>query len=142
MKTLKNTILSIGAVALLGAGGLYAQDKATVQVPFDFSVQGITLPAGEYAMKSTSMTSGTLSIWNVQTRHAVSVLAPSNVSELKASKNNIVLFHQIGDHYFLAEVKTDRLSGHVSPSKMERELVSEGSGQPVAAVIVPALGIR
>jgi hypothetical protein len=70
------------------------------------------------------------------------VLAPSNVTELKAAKDNVVLFHRIGDHYFLAEVKNDGVCGHVGPSKLERELASQGSGQPMAAVIVPAPSVR
>jgi hypothetical protein len=32
--------------------------------------------------------------------------------------------------------------GSVAPSKLERELASVGGGQPMAAVIVPALSVR
>jgi hypothetical protein len=143
MKTLKTIILSVGAVALFGASGLYAQTKATANIPFEFIAQNTTLPAGAYTMSATSASHDLLLIRNVESRKAILVLAPSAVTEYKgANDKNVVLFHQIGDRHFLAEVKTDAVRGHVGPSKLERELTSEGSGQPTAAVIVPALSVR
>jgi hypothetical protein len=143
MKTLKTMILSLGAVVLLGASGLHAQTEATATIPFEFSVQNTTLPAGDYTMSAASKSHDVMSIENVETRKTILVLAPSNVSEYKGAKDkNVVLFHRIGDRYFLAEVKTDAVRGHVGPSKLERELASEGKGQPMAAVIIPALSVR
>jgi hypothetical protein len=143
MKTLKTMILSLGAVVLLGASGLHAQTEATATIPFEFSVQNTTLPAGDYTMSAASKSHDVMSIENVETRKTILVLAPSNVSEYKGAKDkNVVLFHRIGDRYFLAEVKTAAVRGHVGPSKLERELASEGKGQPMAAVIVPALSVR
>jgi hypothetical protein len=60
MKTLKAIILSVGATAVLGASGLYAQNNATVEIPFEFTVRNTTLPAGEYTMQRMSATSGTM----------------------------------------------------------------------------------
>ena len=37
MTTLKNIMLSVGAVALLGASGLSAQTKAAATIPFEFT---------------------------------------------------------------------------------------------------------
>ena len=147
MKTLKPIILSVAAVALWGTSCLKAQ-TATVDIPFAFSAQNTTLPAGEYTI-STVSSSSTISssrdlmlIRNVKTRKGVLVLAPSNESEYKGAEDkNVVLFHRIGDRYFLAEVKTEALRGHVGPSKLERELSSE-VGQSVAALVVPAQSVR
>ena len=142
MKTVKTVILSVGAVALLGASGLYAQTKATATIPFEFTVQSTTLPAGDYTMAAASTSHDVILIRNAETRKAIMVLAPSAVSEYKgATDKNVLLFHRLGDRYFLAEVKTDAVRGHVPPSKQERELTSEG-GQPMAAVIIPALSVR
>jgi len=139
MKSLKTIILSVGAVALAGSSGLYAQSKATATIPFEFSVANTTLPAGEYTMSPTYSTHDLMVIRNVETRKAVVVMAPNNSTEYKGpAGRNVVLFHKIGDRYFLAEVKTDAVKGHVAPSKLERELSPEGGG-PMAAVIVPAL---
>jgi hypothetical protein len=140
MKTLKTMILSVGAVALLGASGLHAQTVATANIPFEFTAQNTTLPAGEYTMSKTSTSHDVMLIRNVETRKAILLLAPDGAYK-GAQDKGVVVFHRIGDRYFLAEVKTDGVRGRVAPSKLERELASEGSGQ-LAAVIVPALSVR
>ena len=149
MKTLKTLLktmtLSAGAFVLLGASGLFAQTKAAVDVPFEFTVQNTALPAGHYTMEHmlNPASRNTLLIRSVETQKAIFVLAPSGETEYKGPRDkNVVLFHKIGDRYFLAEVKTDGVHGHVSPSKLERELTAEGSGSPMAAVIVPASSPR
>lgn len=140
MKTLRSIMLSIGVAALLGASGLHAQTQANI--PFAFSAQNTTLPAGQYTMAKITGARTLLVVRNVETKQALMVLAPSGTTEIKGSADkNVVLFHRIGDRYFLAEVKSAGLAAHVIPSKLERELTAEGSG-PVAAVIIPALGVR
>jgi hypothetical protein len=143
MTTLKSMILSVGAVALLGASGLYAQTQATADIPFEFTVQNTTMPAGEYTISKTSTGRDVMVIRSVDTRKAVLVLASDSESGYrKAQDKNVVVFHKSGDHYFLAEVRTDAVSGRVAPSKLERELASNGGGETMAAVIVPALSVR
>ena len=138
MTTLKNIMLSVGAVALLGASGLSAQTKATASIPFDFTVQNTTLPAGSYTMSATAEV---MTIRNADTGKAIALLAAGSESGYRTAQDkNVVVFHKVADRYFLADVKTDAVCGHVSPSKLERELTSEG-GQP-AAVILPALSVR
>ena len=143
MKTLKTIILSAGAVAVLGASGLYAQSRATADIPFDFTVQNTTLPARTYTLWEPSAARSVVSIQNNETRKEFFVLAPVNASGYRRpQEKSVVVFHKVGDRYFLAEVKTDAVCGHVAPSKLERELSSEGGVQPMAAVIIPALSVR
>ena len=142
MKTLKSMILSVGAVALWGASGLYAQTKATANIPFEFTVQKTTLPAGEYTMSAASGSHEVMLIRNVETGKSILTLAATAESGYRRTQDkNVIVFHHIGDRYFLAEVRTDAVCGSVSPSKLERELASDGSSG-VAAVIVPALSVR
>lgn len=143
MKTLKTMLLTVSAVAVLGSMSLRAQTKATAAVPFEFAAQNTTLPAGDYTLERLSPTSAAnvLLIRNVESGKSIAMLVSWGVSECKGNKSAIV-FHRVGDRYFLAEIKTEAVTGHVPPSKLERELASEGNGQPIAAVIVPALGIR
>jgi hypothetical protein len=144
MKTLKTMILNAGAVVLLATGGLHAQTKATAEIPFAFSAQSTTLPAGEYSISAASTSRNLMVIRNVETRQSLYVMSASNANDYKGGrdKKNVVVFHRIGDRYFLAEVKTDAVQAHVIPSKVERELESEASGQPMAAVIVSTLSVR
>ncbi|MGO4881865.1 MAG: hypothetical protein ACLP59_13710 [Bryobacteraceae bacterium] len=143
MKTLKTVMLSVGAVALLGASGLYAQTRATADIPFEFTVANTTLPAGEYTMSAVPAARDLMSIRNDQTGKQILVLASSAEKGYRgANEKNVVVFHQAGVRYFLSAVKTDAVCGRVPPSKVERELASAGAGETVAAVIVPALIAR
>jgi hypothetical protein len=138
MTKLTTIFLSASALVLLGASGLSAQTRATADIPFEFTVQNTTLPAGSYTMSSTSPVHNTMLIRNNETRQAILVLASdSEAGYRRAGEKSVVVFHKAGDRYFLADVKTDAVCGHVGPSKLERELASNG-GQQVAAVIVPA----
>lgn len=143
MKTLKTLLLSVGAVALLGASGLYAQTKATATIPFEFTVQNTTLPAGDYTLSAASTAHDVMTIRNAETNKAIMVLAASSDSGYRRGEDkSVVVFHRIGDRYFLSEVKTDAVCGRLAPPKLERELASAGGGQPMAAVIIPALSVR
>ncbi len=143
MKTLNTMILSVGAVALLGASGLCAQTRATADIPFAFTVQNTTLPAGEYTMSEASPTGDLMSIRNVETHETIVVLAPGGEKAYRrVGDKNVLVFHKAGDRYFLAAVKTDAVCGNIAPSKLEREIASEGSGQTMALLIVPALNVR
>lgn len=140
MKTLKTVILTVGAVALLGANGLSAQTKATADIPFEFTVANTTMQAGHYTMSAASPLHNLMSIRNDDTGKTIVVLAPGGESGYRTGQEkNTVLFHQAGDRYFLEAVKTDAVCGTIPPSKAERELASTGTGHTVAAVIVPAL---
>ncbi|MGA2131797.1 MAG: hypothetical protein ABSH50_05850 [Bryobacteraceae bacterium] len=142
MKTLTSMILTVGAVALSSASGLRAQTKATADIPFAFTVQGTTLPAGSYTMSTASSGRDVMAIENVETHKQILLLAPGTESGYRrATDKNVVVFHQIGDRYFLAEVKTNAVCGHVAASKLERELTESGS-PAMAAVILPALSVR
>ena len=141
MKTLKTMSLSFSAAALLTAGSLYAENKTIADIPFEFSTPSATLPAGEYTLSKTGASQAWMVVRNVQTHKAVMLLAPDSGSKRPQDKN-VVVFHRIGDRYFLAEVKTDTVRGQIPPAKVERELTAEGSGARMAAVIVPALSAR
>ena len=143
MKTLNTIMLTAGAVVLWGASGLSAQTRATANVPFEFTVQNTTLPAGEYTISKTSTGRDLMLIQNVEAHKAVMVIAPSaEAAQRRTESPNVVVFRQIGDRYFLEDVKTSGVCGHVAPSKLERELVAETGGHPLAAVIIPALNVR
>jgi len=141
MTTIKTIMLGVGAIALWGASGLSAQTKATATIPFEFTVQNTTLPAGDYALSTSSVAHDFMTIRNAETSKAIMVLADSSASGYRGPQDkSVIVFHRIGDHYFLADVKTDAVCGRVPASKLEREL--EVGGQRMAAVVIPALSAR
>ena len=101
MKTLKTVMLSVGAVALLGASGLYAQTRATADIPFEFTVANTTLPACEYTMSAVPAARDLMSIRNDQTGKQILVLASSAEKGYRgANEKNVVVFHQAGRPLF------------------------------------------
>ena len=139
MKTLNTFVLAMSAAAMLGTTGLYAQSGVAANVPFNFTVESARMPAGEYTLTAVNKTSGIIQMLNIETRESILVLAPSLVSTYKGNGEGKVIFHRYGDRYFFSEVWTpDGLRGHVTPSKLEREI--QTSGEKLALVSVPLAG--
>jgi hypothetical protein len=97
-KTLGLTLLLL---FVLSATNLFAQSHITfkIDVPFDFIVNDHTMPAGQYTITQAS------NDWEVISGDAgrVVTFAPAVVDGASGS-NNLLIFHQLGDKYFLAEL--------------------------------------
>jgi hypothetical protein len=142
MKTLKTFVLAMSAVAILGTTGLYAQIGVVANVPFNFTVENVRMPAGDYLLVPTSPTSGVIQLLNRDTGKAALVNAPSLVSAYthNGAETGVIIFHRYGDRYFFSEVWTPNgVGGHAKPSKLERE-IQAGSGKQVALVSVRLAG--
>jgi hypothetical protein len=142
MKTLNTLIMTLGAAALLGTTGLYAQTGAVAKVPFNFTVNNVTLPAGDYTLRS--MRSGdAVAIQNLETGRTVYVQAPTMTATHQGTKEETgtLIFHRYGERYFFSEVWTpEGLRGHVAPSKQERELKSSSAEKQIASVTIHMAG--
>jgi len=96
----------VGVLALLLAGGsAYAQSvRVTANVPFDFIVNGKTMPAGQYYISTVDAADASaLLIRSPQPKSNLMVLSQS-VQSLKASADTKLVFHQYGTRYFLSEI--------------------------------------
>jgi hypothetical protein len=145
MKTLTNTMLALGAVALLGTTGLYAQSTAVANIPFGFTVNNVSLPPGEYALRALSSASPVIQIVNLNTRHTVMVMAPSAASTYKGQQTDTgkVIFHRYGDRYFFSEVwSPGGLRGCTRPPKLEQELRASNPGIEMASVDITLGGAK
>jgi hypothetical protein len=143
MKTLNTFVLALSAVAVLGTAALHAQTGIVANVPFDFTVQAVKMPAGQYALKPLSAASGLIQILNRETGRAVAVLASSTLSTYKGKdvESGKVIFHRYGDRYFFSEVWTPSgLRGRAMPSKLEREVQASSAERQIAAVSISLAG--
>jgi hypothetical protein len=143
MKTLNTFVLALSAVAVLGTAALHAQTGIVANVPFDFTVQTVTIPAGQYALKPLSATSGLIQIQNLETGRSVAVFASSTLSTYKGKdvESGKVIFHRYGDRYFFSEVWTPSgLRGRAMPSKLEREVQASSAERQIAAVSISLAG--
>jgi hypothetical protein len=140
MKTLNTIILALGAV--VGTTGLYAQNKAVANIPFDFTVSTATLPAGEYTLDSASPTRHLIRLVNKETRQSVLVLvSDTNPPKGNAPATGKMIFHRYGDQYFFSAVWTPAgVEGKTIPSKLERELQARNGETQMASVSIPLAG--
>jgi hypothetical protein len=140
MKTLTTMILALGATALLGTTGLYAQTRVVADIPFDFTVETVTMPAGQYVLQPIANLNGALRIANLETHKSVLVLAPSAASTYKGNPTDTgkVIFHRYGDRYFFSEVWGPYgPRGRATPTRLEQEIRERSAEKQMASVAIP-----
>lgn len=123
------------ALALFAATTTYAQLSGTemrATIPFDFSVLGKVLPAGDYEIRRITDTPDVLLISGVNNReHAVFQTEP--VTARKAPNHGEIFFHRYGDSYFLSELfDGGETTGRELPESrrernLRREIASNGN---------------
>ena len=130
---MKKKVFSVIAIccflALGGASAARAQMPGTAlhaMIPFDFSVRGRTLPAGEYEIKRVTDTPDGLLISGV-TNHDHQIFVTEPFEAKRISNRAEIVFHRYGDSYFLSEVfagggQTGRV---LLESRQERSLKRE-----------------
>ncbi len=116
-------ILSLVALSLMvSSTAAFAQSYVKANVPFVFKVGSAQLPAGTYTVKVEEQ--NTISIHNGES----SAAAMSNARrEYARSTSAKLVFHRVGNVYFLAEIWRDSSTdGMIVPtSKQEKDLEKE-----------------
>jgi hypothetical protein len=104
MKNLRFVLFSM-AVLLLAAAAQAQQTPVVANVPFDFVVGNRAYPAGEYTLKSSFNDNTIVRIDNTQ--EIITGFSPSNsCAKANASKETKLVFHRMGNRYFLYQVWT------------------------------------
>lgn len=93
------------------------------QVPFDFVVNGKTIPAGQCLIQSLDGLQTVLSISNGNRHDWVLPIADQSPNP---GKNTALVFHRYGDRYFLVEIKRAGKSGYqLRPPRLEEQLQAQ-----------------
>jgi hypothetical protein len=119
------TILSLVVMSLtFNVTGAYAQSYAKADVPFAFNVGTAQLPAGTYNISVLRPGANEIMIRNGETRAGVLSGARREAPRNMDSK---LVFHRVGNQYFLAEVwRGSSEAGLIVPtSKHEKDLMKE-----------------
>lgn len=94
------------ATAVASANGQPANkpaNKVVVDIPFEFSVDYKTMPAGEYIVQTVATAGDALLIQSADGK--TTVLRQSEATERMENKTHArLVFHRYGQRYFLAEV--------------------------------------
>ena len=129
-KKVFSAALVCGLVALVAAATTYAQLPGTavrVTIPFDFSVSGRVLPAGEYEIKRIGDEPDVLIISNRNDQHDRAIFETEPVEARKAPSRDEIVFHRYGDSYFMSELFTggEHTGRELLPSRQEKTLKRE-----------------
>ena len=129
-KRVFSAALLCGLLAALTAATAYAQMPGTTlraRIPFDFSIRGKTLPAGDYEIRRVNDEPDLLMISSVNNSHERVIFDTEPVEARKISGKGEVEFHRFGDSYFLSEIFAggERTGRELRASRQERDLRRE-----------------
>jgi len=135
MKSIK-TLLAIGfSILLLGSLLCAGQDhQFTMQVPFDFVAANHQFSAGDYTIKSDTLT-GTVVIRSGNEGPTL-VFVTYSAGDNKEYARAKLVFNRYGNHYFLSQVWPAGATGReVRKSRQEVEMAKAVSRPEVLTVI-------
>ena len=92
-------------LALIMVGESLAQTlRVKADIPFEFIVNGSTLPAGQYTIQSFGSADGrTLLVGNTGA-HQTAITNAIGIESRKVSGETKLMFHRYGNRYFLTQV--------------------------------------
>jgi hypothetical protein len=140
--TLKRMVM-LSVLTMLATVSAHAQSgkQFTVTIPFDFSVGGKDLSAGQYRVGPATQTSGEgLVLRRTDGRAGVFVLS-SRIQTEAAQQESKLVFRRYGNQYFLGEVWTSgrNIGRELPSSRKERATRQENvrhGGNPEKVAVV------
>ena len=138
--TLKR-LMMLSVLGMLATVSAHAQSgkQFTVTIPFDFSVGGKDLSAGQYRVGPATQTSGEgLVLRRTDGRAGVFVLS-SRIQTEAAQQESKLVFRRYGNQYFLEEIwsQGDSTGNQVEESRAERKLEKDGATRECHSVDLP-----
>ena len=96
-------------------------------IPFEFSVRGTILPAGDYEIKRITDEPNGLVISSLPDRHERALFETESVEATSRPSRAEIVFHRYGDSYFLFEVFAggEQMGRELPRSRQERNLQRE-----------------
>jgi hypothetical protein len=139
MKIRFRSLLAMAGLLVLGASAVsLAQTTDTVTtVPFTFNVGSAELPRDTYRITKVS---GHMSAYEIRGLRAAAIMISQPDGPDNANPSPRLVFHRIGDKYFLREVRLPGNSGFTLPTSEAEVAAAETVGADAApeTVVVPA----
>jgi hypothetical protein len=115
------TLVTLGLGAVLSPIALLAQGSINATIPFDFTVSGKSLAAGDYSIRQLSQ--DILLIRSVKGNSAVMTVGMAGEKTGEAG-TGLLTFNRYGDTYFLSKVSSDSRGWELPRSPVEKELIA------------------
>ena len=137
MKKHAATLLILALVALPGLVSAQTRTVIKADVPFDFVVNGKTMPAGECTIQARG--DGTTYLW-ISSGNQGLFVTPHSAESATPSEDNMLVFHRYGDRYFLSAIsrKGEKLGYELPASKLEVELRAQNVARSDVTLIASA----
>ncbi|MCA1556979.1 MAG: hypothetical protein LC731_00370 [Acidobacteria bacterium] len=135
--------VSIIALAFASAMAANAQNprNLVVNIPFDFTVKGRTLPAGEYIIRRASTADKTSLTMQRRDGKANAIVLTKPVENNEIQGQSKLVFSRYGEHYFLSQIWTsgDSEGRELFKTKQERSLeveLAKNNSKPETVVLM------
>jgi hypothetical protein len=133
----KQALTFVGVLSLLLVAGAAFAQTGSIQgnVPFSFTVNGTTFPAGAYTISPVGEQAGVL-IRGAE-KSAIKLVIPNSVQSTQASDRTKLVFHCYGrDHCFLYQmwIAGDTNGRQLPKSSVEKELAASLESKNVTVV--------
>lgn len=124
----------LAMVVLLAVGPVQAQSPVKANIPFDFTVGSMSLPAGEYSITARGNAGSLLSVAGTGSSEAF-VIA-HQVETLAAPTSSKLVFNRYGNRYFLYQIWVEgKHRGREFPrTRLEQESARNAHPYSVAVV--------
>ena len=126
----KLVALLFTAAVTFGTAAMAHAQELKVAVPFDFEVNGTSLPAATYSI-AKSLPNNERALVFMGDHHGAVAQASEFDGYATGSK---LVFHKVGDEYFLSDVVTTNGTLHYAPSSKEKKLAQNVSPESVTIV--------
>ncbi|HJQ23797.1 MAG TPA: hypothetical protein VKA60_07755 [Blastocatellia bacterium] len=129
MKKRLTIIATFSLFAIIGASTARAQvvDGIKADIPFEFTVRNLTLPAGSYTIKPLNSAPGPMMVITTAEGKAMTVFPTMDAQLHQPPRDAELVFHRVGDQYFLYEVfeQGNSLGAMLPRPRAERRLEKE-----------------
>ena len=132
----KTLLLFAAALTLFMITAASAQTiHMNADIPFNFILNGATLPAGEYTVTSMDVRGQVLAISDLNSHHN-NLIISNSCNSLKAATKTKLVFHRYGDRYFLKQiwVAGNNAGREIPTTRREEEVARDFSMQEVVLV--------
>ncbi len=142
---LKAATMFVGIIALAFVSALAANAQnprnLVVNIPFDFTVKGKTLPAGEYIISRASTADKASLMMQRRDGKANAIVITKTVQNDERQSESQLVFSRYGEHYFLSQVWTagDMQGRELYKTNQERSLeveLAKNNAKPETVAII------
>jgi hypothetical protein len=136
MKTLRAMVVALGLLLVVSAAKAQSTN-VRANIPFDFVVGDQTMSAGNYLVSSIVEGRG-ITVRNTENRESKVILTQAS-EKLNPSDKTVLIFHRMGDEYFLSQIWVEGNTRGVSLPQSKTEKLMAKNHQEKQDVIVAAL---